>query len=210
MANELRTRTLSALILGGAVIALTLWRFESFAALCLVGGGVLAREWWHLTKHRHRGWLLVGALYLGTAVVALIFLRYADVRLIIYLFAIVWCGDIAAYLIGRKFGKHKIAPAISPGKSWQGLAASLVASALLSMYLEPISDWRMNALMGAALAIIGLGGDLFESALKRHAGVKDSGRFIPGHGGLFDRVDALLPCAIAVAGLCVWHIITVS
>lgn len=203
-ASELRTRTLSAVILGAAVIALTLWSFWSFAALCVVGTVILAKEWWGLTKHRSRWWVAVGVVYIGAAVLALIFLRGWHDWFIPILFAIVWSGDISAYLVGKKFGKHKIAPSISPGKSWEGFAASMIASILIACFINyAISStdtiqYTLSIGLGVTLAIVGLLGDLFESSLKRRAGVKDSGRLIPGHGGLFDRVDALLPSAIAM------------
>lgn len=198
MHNELRQRIISGILLAAAVLLLTWWSFWSFAALCFIGGLILAREWWNLTKHRSHWFILLGTLYICAALDSLLYLRFASLPILFSLLAIVWGGDIAAYLVGRKFGKHKIAPAISPGKSWEGLAASIIASAAIGTSLGHIAPIP-HAILGAALAVIGLLGDLFESSLKRHAGVKDSGRLIPGHGGLFDRVDALMPCAIVAA-----------
>ena len=213
MTSELRARILSALLLGAGVLALTCWRMESFAALCLVGAVILAREWWGLTKNRSRWWILLGLVYIGGAMASLLALYpQRGSALIFQLFVLVWGADIAAYLVGRKIGKHKIAPSISPGKSWEGLAAAMVISAALYViaykYLLDDCDfymsWPFAILIGASFAIVGLLGDLFESALKRRAGVKDSGAFIPGHGGLFDRVDALLACSIYQAFLNLW------
>lgn len=202
--SELRTRIISGVILGSVVLFLTWWSFASFAAICAVGGVILMKEWWGLTKHRSRWWLLVGVVYVGGAVAALIFLRYVDIRPIIYLFVVVWIGDIAAYVVGRKMGKHKIIPTLSPGKSWEGLAASLLACAVASIVLQPVNHLTTSAMLGIGFSLLGLGGDLFESHLKRRAGVKDSGTLIPGHGGLFDRVDALMPCSILLAILVYW------
>lgn len=195
---DLRTRTLSALLLGILVLALTLAHPYSFDAMVLVMSAILWREWLGLVRGRGPLWLPLGVLYIAAAAVALIYLRHANLNILLALFAIVWTGDIAAYLVGKRFGKHRIAPSISPGKSWEGLAGSVVASAGIAALLGATAPVP-HAILGAVLAVVGLGGDLFESALKRRAGVKDSGTLIPGHGGLFDRVDALLPCAIVAA-----------
>ncbi len=197
--SELRQRLVSGILLGAVVIILTIWSFTSFAAMCAVGFVILLKEWWGLTKQRNRIFLPLGILYITAAIASLLFLRAANIHILIALMVIVWTGDIAAYFVGKKFGKHKIAPAISPGKSWEGLAGSIIASAAMSAYLGNVAPIP-HAILGAIFAVVGLGGDMFESALKRRAGVKDSGTLIPGHGGLFDRVDALLPCAIFAAG----------
>lgn len=133
--------------------------------------------------------------------------------LIVYLFIVVWSGDIFAYYAGRSFGRHKLAPRISPGKTWEGAAASFVASVVLGTLFfhsaQPITGWmfRMHALstvatepralisilgLSAVLNVVAQAGDLLESFLKRAAGVKDSGTLVPGHGGVLDRIDALL------------------
>ena len=123
--------------------------------------------------------------------------------LVYLLFALVWAGDIGGYVVGKLIGKHKIAPSISPGKSWEGLMGSIGFTALVLYLLSSTSQfhwpWWAYAVIAGMISILGLAGDLFESSLKRRAGVKDSGKLIPGHGGLFDRIDALLPCAILAA-----------
>jgi len=133
--------------------------------------------------------------------------------LIIYLFIVVWSGDIFAYYVGRALGRHKLAPRISPGKSWEGAAASFVASIALGTlffyFARPITGWmfRIHSLanvateprsissmigLSALLNVVAQVGDLLESFIKRAAGVKDSGVIVPGHGGVLDRIDALL------------------
>lgn len=121
--------------------------------------------------------------------------------------AIVWAADIAAYFAGRAFGKRKLAPAISPGKTWAGAVGGASAAVLLAIVCLSVPQfgdsvfavagrrWPIVVVIGIALVLAALSivGDLFESQLKRQCGVKDSGRLLPGHGGVFDRVDALLP-----------------
>ena len=198
MNAELRTRIASAFVMAAVAVVLTLWSVESFAAMCLTGGVILWREWRGLTRTRGPAFAVVGAFYIAAAISSLIYLRVENLNILISVFAIVCVGDIAAYFVGKQWGRHKIAPSISPGKSWEGLAGSVVASATIAAILGSVAPLP-HAILGALFALLGLGGDLFESALKRRAGVKDSGTLIPGHGGLFDRVDALLPCAIFAA-----------
>jgi phosphatidate cytidylyltransferase len=106
-----------------------------------------------------------------------------------------WAGDSAAYLSGRAFGRHKLAPVVSPGKTVEGAIGGLLASVLVGAAVFAVSGvlpvWA-GAVAGAGIGVCGQLGDLSESFLKRQAGVKDSGHLIPGHGGMLDRVDALL------------------
>ena len=130
--------------------------------------------------------------------------------LVVFLMVCVWVGDIAALYIGRAFGKHKLAPRLSPGKTWEGSIASIAGSILAAAILAYISNlltargnltvhitepiWQ-TLLLAAILNIAAQLGDLLESAVKRGAGVKDSGTMLPGHGGILDRIDALLLAA---------------
>src|SRR5262249_46458483 len=122
----------------------------------------------------------------------------------------VWISDSAAYFVGRRFGKRKLAPSISPGKTWEGVAGALVAVVLYALAWAALGK-PGNRLLGgplgvlalaaalAGLAVVGIIGDLFESLIKRQAGVKDSGTLLPGHGGILDRIDApvaMLPLAV--------------
>jgi len=162
-----------------------------------------------------RGWQLrnpLGMTLLGWAVLiptglAMIDLRASSPWLLLGMMALVWMADIAAYFTGRRFGRHKLAPAISPGKTWEGVAGAVLGvsvyvalaawgsglSAKYALSIAVVMSW-----LWVALSVIG---DLFESAIKRQAGVKDSGTLLPGHGGLLDRIDALtstLPLAALV------------
>lgn len=106
-----------------------------------------------------------------------------------------WVGDSAAYLTGRALGRHKLAPRISPGKTVEGAIGGLVGSMLMGSLVvaaSGLAPWWLGAIVGATIGVVGQIGDLSESLLKRQAGVKDSGSLIPGHGGMLDRIDALL------------------
>jgi phosphatidate cytidylyltransferase len=131
--------------------------------------------------------------------------------LLLALMAVVWIADTAAYFAGRAFGKRKLAPAISPGKTWEGVYGALAATGVYGLalvYLVPaIGAPRVGSITAVlgwvvlllALTSVSIVGDLFESLLKRQRGVKDSGRALPGHGGVLDRVDALLAAMPAAA-----------
>jgi phosphatidate cytidylyltransferase len=106
----------------------------------------------------------------------------------------VFAADTAAYLVGRLLGRHKLAPTLSPGKTWEGLVAGTIVAILVPFFA--LYDWR-SIVIGVTIAVATPVGDLFESALKRDMGVKDSGRVLAGHGGMLDRVDALLFASVA-------------
>lgn len=147
---------------------------------------------------------VAGWVVLMGAFVAIVDLQARSPWLVLAAMAIVWIADTAAYFAGRRYGRHKLAPQISPGKTWEGVGGAVVAVACYAGALAPFASsagYRgaggvaMVALWMAfavALALLSVVGDLYESLLKRHAGVKDSGALLPGHGGILDRVDALL------------------
>ncbi|OLD47169.1 MAG: hypothetical protein AUI83_14595 [Armatimonadetes bacterium 13_1_40CM_3_65_7] len=146
---------------------------------------------------RWRGWkaVLVGAVYLGLPAGLLLRWRVeTSFASLGWLFAVVWANDIAAYFVGLAAGRHKIAPQISPGKSWEGATAGMVAGAIVGS-LGALA-WGLRAgggaILGAVASVVAQSGDLLESALKRRAGVKDSGTILPGHGGVLDRFDGIL------------------
>lgn len=148
-----------------------------------------------------------GLLYIAWPLTLLYLLAVQSVGLLIFLFVCVWSGDIAALYIGRAMGGKKLAPSISPGKTWSGSIASVIASIAFGLLLTWLGQWM--AMKGQSILDVGLSftqvpifaalinvaaqiGDLLESAIKRGAGVKDSGNLLPGHGGVLDRIDALL------------------
>ena len=174
------------------------------AAALKVGPGA-----WH-TVPRAARWLL-GAAAIWTAWLALSSAKATGINFILSIFCLVWVADIAAYFGGKAFGKHKLAPSISPGKSWEGVVSGALGVALLAALwlfwerngvgrgpsLFSMIFQQAGGLLGALMLVVLTGmsvvGDLVESLVKRAAGAKDSSRLLPGHGGVLDRVDALLP-----------------
>lgn len=184
----------------------SLWWF--FVLVCIVLMRIFSTRW-VIPK-----WLVAssGVFILMTCWITLLVLHlYPNV--LIFLLLIVWTSDIAAYFGGSLLGKHKLAPEISPNKSWEGLFCGLVA-VLVVAYLganyylgasSQVIDWMKVSVMTFVAAVIG---DLFESLLKRQAALKDSGHLLPGHGGLLDRVDSLLAAApVFATGLIALHLI---
>lgn len=163
-----------------------------------------------------------GVLYIGLSLTTLPLLSQQDngPSILIFLLFVVWAGDTLALYVGRPWGRRKLAPAISPGKSWEGSAASLAGSLIITAlllfasstllahgigilaYPGPAADWFVLAIVVNIAAQVG---DLVESAIKRGAGVKDSGSLLPGHGGVLDRIDALL-----IAAPVLWYALLVQ
>jgi phosphatidate cytidylyltransferase len=161
-------------------------------------------------------WLaaLTGLLVLVPTWLALVELRNIGPLLLLLLMSVAWISDTAAYFAGRRFGRHKLAPSISPGKTWEGILGAVLAVSLYAalwslvwqaQFPHALKSMRFGTfgmlLFLWLLTVLGVYGDLFESALKRQAGVKDSGAMLPGHGGVLDRIDALtavLPVAALI------------
>jgi phosphatidate cytidylyltransferase len=158
------------------------WRVRSPLALALTGWIVIVPSWLALSRLQ------------------------ADPRLLLALLGVIWVSDTAAYLAGRTWGRHKLAPSISPGKTWEGVAGAAVAVAVYYVVLliaaPAWSGWQNagGAILFGAVALMGVVGDLFESWMKRQAAVKDSGGLLPGHGGVLDRIDSMT-AALPIAAL---------
>lgn len=157
------------------------WQAKGVFVLALTGTLILLPAWGAVVALRERSpWLLLGVM------------------------AVVWIADTAAYFAGRRFGRHKLAPKISPGKSWEGVGGAGVA---LLLYASAISAAIVGLripgalILAAALLYFSILGDLFESWMKRVAGVKDSGTLLPGHGGVLDRIDAMTAALPIAAGI---------
>jgi len=163
---------------------------------------VLAAAVWHVAYLNLRisdtAVALTGALYVGATIAHLVLIRSLEdgVALVLAVIVSVWASDVLAYFVGSLIGSHKLAPRISPNKSWEGFAAGMAGTVAVWLALPLVTGISLAngflVLMGSVTAIAALAGDLFESRIKREAGVKDSGELLPGHGGVLDRIDSLL------------------
>lgn len=220
--SELTKRILSGVILAALLLGDVWVGAGWFAALLAVGTVILGREYarliwrgWRTTTARVL-WGGFGLLYIGAAIAGLWLARSTEEGFFVtmVLFGVVWATDIGAYAFGRLIGGPKIAPSISPSKTWAGLVGGIVSVAAVILVVFTIrteqypNQWGIAlplSMIGAVLiAVIAQAGDFFESWLKRKAGMKDSGSIIPGHGGLFDRIDGLLPVAILFGAVIAW------
>lgn len=170
--------------------------FAAQALFVVLGGAVMIG--WLL----HRPLLAAGLVYIGLALVALLWLRGGTAaegrQAVLFVVLVIWASDIGAYTAGRLLRGPKLAPALSPAKTWSGAVGGLVAATIIGELVS--SDPGAAAgVFAAVLSVVCQAGDLLESGIKRHVGVKDSGRLIPGHGGLLDRLDGLLAAAPVAA-----------
>lgn len=194
----------------GCVLAGGFW----FSALVVLAAIIMLKEWDRLTA-MEEGKLLKFLGYPLTIIpcASLLWLRSlatinespSGLKLVVAIIAIIAATDIGAYFTGKRFGKHKLAPTISPNKTWEGLGGGVLCAAIVTTLLHPLPlSFSALTFCGMLLAILAQTGDLLESWVKRRAGVKDSGNLIPGHGGLLDRVDGYLFAAPTYALLVNW------
>jgi phosphatidate cytidylyltransferase len=189
------------------------WIYGAATLFWLVGAPALLRR--HPAPTPRGAVLLAGWVVLIPTFLAIVHLRNIHPLTLLGFMMIVWIADIAAFFAGRRFGRRKLAPHVSPGKSWEGVYGALAATALYAILWtlfagqhspSVVRDLPMPALgmliLVVVLAALSVIGDLFESAMKRQAGVKDSGRILPGHGGVLDRIDALTPVLPLAALVC--------
>lgn len=214
--SGLGLRVLSGLVLVPIALGLAYAGGTAFNLLVLLAAALMADEWRRLCSvdasasgaaHRRWLWLAAGAVYIAVPCIAIIWLR-SDAAVgrqaILWLFAVVWATDIGAYFAGRGIGGPKLAPRISPAKTWAGLLGGMVCAALVGAATALLLDLSRAVpliVISGLLAVVAQAGDLLESMVKRRFGVKDSGHLIPGHGGVLDRLDGLLTAAPAVAAL---------
>jgi phosphatidate cytidylyltransferase len=186
--------------------------FTTLAVWWLAGSGFLvilvnvAVAWWSLALlwiffyptpvPRPLGWI-AGALIIIPAWASLDALLMKQAELLLFVLLIVWAADIGAYFAGKKFGRVKLAPQVSPGKSWEGVIGGMLAVTLLTATVGKMQDIDLTVLLPLclAVAVISVVGDLTVSMFKRSAGVKDSGTLFPGHGGVLDRIDSIMAAA---------------
>jgi phosphatidate cytidylyltransferase len=199
-------------LLIGGLNAPPAWIWWLATLLWVLGGAYALRAgpagWPRIARG---GRLALGALLLWGAWLAIVQAKVHGINFILSVFCLVWMADIAAYFCGRAFGKRKLAPAISPGKSWEGVWGGLAGVILLGFMWVHVIDMKVavdspslytllvqrhgivSLLALVFLSAMSVVGDLFESLVKRAVGAKDSSNLLPGHGGVLDRIDALLP-----------------
>lgn len=188
-----------------AAAVVTSYLFGAERALLVVAGGAAAAALVAAITRQRPGWMGLGTLYASLPCVAILWLR-ADpdfgLLTILWLLALVWAIDVGAYVVGRNVGGPKLAPVISPKKTWSGLAGGVFAAAIVGGVAGLLIGGAAPlplALASAILALVEQAGDLGESAVKRRFGAKDSSGLIPGHGGLLDRIDGLVAVVVVVA-----------
>jgi len=208
--RELATRTAVGIILIGVALGSAFLGGTVFAVMVALIATIMYLEWSRMLSGWGASWKIFGFFYCLLPAISLLWIReqaeYDGIGrgpdLLIWVFLVVWSTDIGAYFAGRAIGGPKLAPSISPNKTVAGLVGGVISAAVLAgawaslVKLPPTLLW-----LGAPLAVAAQLGDLFESGLKRRAGVKDSGTWLPGHGGLLDRLDGLVPVAMLTAGL---------
>lgn len=208
--RELATRSAVGVILIAIALTSAVFGGTAFAVMVALIATIMYLEWSRMLAAWGSAWKVYGFVYCLLPAVSLLWIReqaeYVGIGrgpdLLIWVFLVVWSTDIGAYFAGRAIGGPKLAPSISPNKTVAGLVGGVVSAALLagawavSIGLPPLLLW-----LAVPFAIAAQLGDLFESGLKRRAGVKDSGTWLPGHGGLLDRLDGLVPVAVLTAGL---------
>lgn len=188
-----------------AVVAVAAFGDYPLALVAVLAGTVLSYGAARWNGHIHPLWSAAGALYIGIPAVALVWLHgEPDLgrATLFWLLGVVWAMDTGGFLVGGAVGGPRLAPVISPNKTWAGLLGGLFFASfgalVVGLWLELRELWLFIAI-SAALALVAQAGDLVESKVKRHFGVKDSGSLIPGHGGMFDRLDGLLAAAPVLA-----------
>ena len=196
--SELAIRTVTGLALIAVALLAAVVGGTVLALLVAAAATAMFWEWTRLSKGWGPSWYVGGLFYALLPALALLWVRErGGLDLLIWTFIVTWSTDIGAYFAGRSFGKHKLAPTISPKKTVEGLVGGVVAAGLLGGAWVIARGLPMPLIALAPLfAVAAQGGDLFESALKRRAGVKDSSNLLPGHGGVMDRLDGLAPVAV--------------
>ncbi len=208
--SELATRSLVGIALILLALTVAVIGGTSFAIFVAAVAAIMYVEWTRMLRGWGVAWTLFGFLYCLAPAVSLLWIReraeYQGIGqgfdLLMWVFIVVWATDIGAFFAGRAVGGPKLAPSISPNKTVAGLVGGVLSAALLaSVWITAAKLPSLLNWLAAPFAVMAQVGDLFESGLKRRAGVKDSGTWLPGHGGLLDRLDGLVPVAVLTAML---------
>ena len=214
--RELATRSAVGVVLIIVALVTAALGGWPFAILVAAVATIMYLEWSRMVGKWGFAWRLYGFFYCLLPALALLWIRERYIPggvgskpdLLIWVFLVTWSTDIGAYFTGRAIGGPKLAPSISPNKTIAGLvggvasAAGIAGAGVYNVRLQASLLW-----LAVPLAVAAQLGDLFESGLKRRAGVKDSGKWLPGHGGLLDRLDGLIPVAVLTAAMMMWGVL---
>jgi phosphatidate cytidylyltransferase len=201
--NDLVIRSLTGAVLIAAALVAAFAGGNVFAYAVAAVATVMFYEWTRIVRGWGVAWYASGFVYALLPALALLWIRERDahgLELLLWTFLVTWSTDIGAYFVGRAIGRRKLAPSISPGKTVEGLLGGMAVAAVVG------GAWVLGMGLGKALlllaplfALAAQAGDLFESGMKRRAGIKESGTWLPGHGGVLDRLDGLVPVAVLTA-----------
>ena len=209
--SNLALRVISSALLAPLTILVAWIGGLPFVAFWTIAASIVLWEWTGLIKGARApetfgafaGWMVAGLIYAGALLLAPILLR-RDPTLgfwaLLFLFAVVWATDIAAYFAGRAIGGPKLMPAVSPKKTWAGAVGGVLGGVVAGLIVVKCAGLGVTpalVILAFMLSVVAQAGDLIESAIKRHFGAKDSSALIPGHGGLMDRLDGFLTAAAA-------------
>ncbi len=201
--SELFVRSIAGVAMMLVALACALLGGYYFAVLVAAAATAMFYEWTRIVRGWGAAWNIAGFFYALIPALALLWVRdraLDGLALVLWVFIVTWATDIGAFFVGRAFGRAKLAPSISPNKTVAGLYGGMAGAALLAGIWTLLTGLGLALLVLAPLfALAAQAGDLFESGMKRRAGVKDSGTWLPGHGGLLDRLDGLVPVAVLTA-----------
>jgi len=201
--NELTVRALTGAIMIMTALLAAYVGGDALAIFVAAVATAMFYEWTRIVRGWGAGWQVGGFVYAILPALALLWVRERDahgLQLLLWIFLVTWSTDIGAYFVGRAIGRRKLAPSISPGKTVEGLVGGMAAATLVGgAWVIAMGLGQLLLGLAPLLALAAQGGDLFESWMKRRAGVKDSGDWLPGHGGILDRLDGLVPVAVLTA-----------
>ena len=201
--NELLVRALTGVLLIALALVAAVTGGMLLAVFVAAVATLMYVEWTRIVRGWGVAWNVGGFFYALLPALALLWVRERDpqgLSLLLWMFLVTWATDIGAYFAGRTWGRRKLAPAISPGKTVEGLYGGVAAATLIggAWVFGTGLAWPLLVL-APLFSLASQAGDLFESSMKRRAGVKDSGAWLPGHGGALDRLDGLVPVAVLTA-----------
>ncbi|MDQ3080396.1 MAG: phosphatidate cytidylyltransferase [Pseudomonadota bacterium] len=206
--SELARRSIVGVLLIALALIAAVKGGYAFAILVALGACVMLYEWRRIVRGWGFGWQVAGFLYALIPALALLWIRERfqidtaplGLELLLWVFVTTWSVDIGAYFAGRSIGGPRLAPSISPNKTWAGLIGGMAAAAVFGgLWVWLLQLPTVLIVLAAPFAAAAQGGDLFESWLKRRGGIKDSGSWLPGHGGALDRLDGLVVVATLTA-----------